>query len=74
MVKCSECGLLGFRSLQTQQVEEAVESIRFDGTFPVDPARPGYRLHDGVPICVKGAFSLLDETINVFIERGESPA
>jgi len=54
-------------------VEEAVESIRIDATFPPDLARTGYRLHDSVPICIKGAFPLLEETISVFRRRGVNP-
>lgn len=55
-------------------MEEAVESIRLDATFPRDPARTGYNLHGGVPICIKGAFPLLEETINVFVEQGKNPS
>ena len=69
MVKCSECGLLGFRNRQTLEIDEAVERIRHAGDFP---SSGSYTVHDRVPICLLGIFPLRAEIRAEFLGQGKN--
>lgn len=70
MVKCSECGLLGFRNNQTQNLDEAIERIRDEADFP---AHSQTYIHSKVPICVASASHLGNETTALVSGRGGGP-
>jgi hypothetical protein len=50
MVKCSECGFLALRHLETRDLREAEGSYRDTGEIPRDLNRPKY-LYEEVPLC-----------------------